>query len=73
MKKFIPFIFSVVLLISCQKEDDLTFEDNVMLEKIKNDSLNEENIQAKDYLKDKDTVIEPDPPVKEGEHWRQLK
>ncbi len=72
MKKFIPLIVILAVLISCHEEDDFMPDENKsnsnkVLSKMQDndDLMNYETASAKDS-----TNSTSNPPVKEGEHWR---
>lgn len=77
MKKFIPLIVILTVLISCHEEDDFIPEQNVnkssnvLSEKQNEDGVSKENITiAKDSIAT-ESLEESDPP-KNGEHWKQV-
>lgn len=77
MKKFIPLIVILTVLISCHEEDDFMSEQNMSesskvfsKKQDKDDGFKENNIATKDSIAPS-SLDESDPP-KNGEHWRQV-
>lgn len=68
MKKFIP-IFSIgivsVLMQSCSNRDEDVISDHRQL-----DEINKITMMKGDSTKSSEEIVDPDPPVRDGDNWR---
>jgi hypothetical protein len=71
MKKFILLITILAALISCRNDDDLMPTENELKKENKNNELYlyDENQSKNDTI---NWVQESDPPVKDGNHWKDV-
>ncbi|WP_426278583.1 hypothetical protein ACN9MN_04555 [Chryseobacterium sp. S-02] len=67
MKKFIPIFSIAIAAISLQNCSNRDLE---ILDLNESDDIQQNQVMRKDSAKSSEEIVDPDPPVRDGDNWR---